>query len=105
MAKLMVSTFVLASLTLFGCGENEQLLAPDTSYVRSIVTWVTVRPIIANYCSRCHATFMDQSEANQAAAEIVDILEENPMHGIGALDVMNNTERNMLLDWANGVKK
>ena len=105
MGKWIVATLVLASLTLLGCGENEQLLATETPYDSSSVSWVTVRPLIANYCSRCHATFLSESEARRSAGEMVEVLEENPMHGIGAVDAMTKTEWNILVDWANGVKK
>lgn len=105
MRTWIVSTLILASLTVLGCGENEESLAANIEFDSSSTSWVTVRPIIANYCSKCHATFMDESEAMRSANRIVDIIEENPMHGIGALDVMNKTERTMLLEWAKGVKK
>lgn len=104
MGKSSVSILVLATLTLLGCGETEEVLATETPYDPSSISWATVRPIIANHCARCHATFMDQSEATRSAGEMVEVLNENPMHGSGAVEVMNSTERNMFLDWANGVK-
>lgn len=96
----------LAAATLIqGCGEDEQSLLAPSEPIATPVTWTQVRPVLEGHCARCHAGFLDEAEANRTAAEMAEVLDENPMHGVGTVDPMTSTEWNTLMTWAKGNRK
>lgn len=96
------SATLLASLLLMGCGEDEQSLVSASDPVPTPVTWAQVRPVIENHCARCHASFLEEDEAVRNSGAMVDILNANPMHGVGTVEPMSSTEWNILMTWAKG---
>lgn len=94
-----------AALGLWGCGENEQtLLATPTTTPRA-VSWAEVRPILESHCTKCHASYLDRTEAIRASGEMVGYLKDGAMPVVGSVEPLNKTDWNTLLTWAQGDRK